>query len=177
MGMSETVLGHALLENALALSNTWIDPDKGIRFAPSWTKSDGSTKGVVPVYAISTFNAPVNYMIAVPAGCRCVFIQPRAYEDWLDKHLSQDGNRLEVDETRLLAFMLLHEAGHISNGDLGEFDGSGSGSLNTDSTADKQREERADAFAVEQVKHALARTKDISAWLNAQHCRSQRTTR
>jgi hypothetical protein len=63
--------------------------------------------------------------------------------------------------------MLLHEAGHVAHGDPGEFDGSDSGALNTDATIEKQREENADAFAVEQLKGATSRMKDTTAWLNA----------
>jgi len=168
MGLTETVLGRSSIEDALAIGNSWMDPAMRVRFVPSWLRQNGNSTDAIPVYAISAINSPPTYMIAVPSGCRCVFIQPRAYEDWLDRHLSHGGMTLEVDKTRLLAFMLLHEAGHISHRDLGEFDGSGAGSLSTQASTEKQREQSADAFAVEQLKGALARTKDITPWLNAQ---------
>src|ERR1700730_13871683 len=81
MGLTETVLGRSLIENALTIANSWIDPSKGIRFAANWVKQDRSSKDIVPIYAISTLNAPATYLIAVPSGCRCIFVQPRAYED------------------------------------------------------------------------------------------------
>ncbi len=68
----------------------------------------------------------------------------------------------------MLGFMLLHEAGHISHGDPGEFDRSGTGSLNTNMTAEKQRETDADSFAVAQLRGAISRTKNYDAWASAQ---------
>jgi hypothetical protein len=168
MGLTETVLGRALVENAVAIANSWTEPTFKVKFIPTWkaSPSTGPTDAV-PVFAISELHAPANYMVAVPAQCRCVFVQPRAYQTWLHNHLSNRGPTLEISEERLLAFMLLHEAGHITHGDPGEFDGSGSGSLNTDMTVEKQREENADTFAVGQLKDAISRTKDITPWLNA----------
>lgn len=169
MGLSETVLGRPLIEKAAAFANSWISPDTGIRFAPSWKITDSQEgKGIVAIYAISDVHAPVTYMVAVPVGCRCVFVQPRAYEGWLQDHLSHTGLTLDVSEDRLLAFMLLHEAGHIVHGDPGQFDGSGTGPLNTGTTLEKTREQSADAFVVEQLKRAIGRTKDTDAWMSAQ---------
>jgi len=168
MGLTETVLGRALVEKSVSLANSWLERGIGIHFMPSWkTPSGTDARDAVPVYAISELHAPANYMVAVPARCHCVFVQPRVYETWLRDHPSHSGLTLEVLEERLLAFMLIHEAGHIAYGDPGQFDSSNSGSLNTDATAEKQREESADAFAVEQLRGALTRTKDTDAWLNA----------
>ena len=168
MGLTETALGRSLVQNAAAIANSWMGPDTQLRFVPAW-QPGGSEKPnlTIPVYAISELHAPASYMVAVPAHCKCVFVQPNAYQAWLKNHLSHRGPNLEISEDRLLAFMLLHEAGHIAHGDPGEFDGTGSGALNTDLTVDKQREQNADEFAVEQLKGASSRMKDTTAWLNA----------
>jgi hypothetical protein len=171
-GLAETALGRSLIEKAVEITNSWIDPEAGIRFAPSWrTLGPEESNDVVRVYSIDVLHAPVTYMVAVPTRCRCVFVQPRAYEKWLQTHLSHNGQTLEVSEERLLAFMLLHEAGHIVHGDPGEFDGSGSGALNTNITIEKEREQNADLFAVQQLKRAMLPAKgakDMGPWLNAQ---------
>jgi hypothetical protein len=170
MGLTETTLGRSLIEKASDFANSWMEPDSGIRFAPAWKAPDPQApKDIVRIYAVSEFHAPATYMVAVPTRCRCVFVEPRVYENWLQNHLSQSGQTLEVSEERLLGFMLLHEAGHIAHGDPGEFDGNGTGVLNTGTTVEKQREQNADSFAVEQLKRAMDRRKDVTAWLNAQY--------
>lgn len=170
IGLTETTLGRSLIEKAADIANSWIDPQVGVHFDPSWKTPDSrQSKDVVLIYAISELRAPSTYMVAVPSHCRCVFVQPHAYENWLRDHMSRNGQRLEVSEERLLGFMLLHEAGHIMHGDPGEFDGSGGGSLNTSTTIEKQREQDADSFAVQQLKHAMERKTDVTAWLNAQY--------
>jgi len=169
MGLTETALDHSLIENAAGFADSWLSPDSGVHFTPSWKigNSQGD-KGNVAIYAIGELHAPRSYMVAVPVGCRCVFIQPRTFEAWLNDHLSHTGLTLEVSEDRLLAFMLLHEAGHIVHGDPGQFDGSGNGPLNTGTTIEKTREQSADAFAVQQLKQAILRTKGTDAWMSAQ---------
>jgi hypothetical protein len=169
MGLTETALGHSLIENAARFANSWLSPESGIHYTPSWkiSKSQGDD-GDVAIYAIGELHAPRTYMVAVPVGCRCVFVQPRAFETWLNDHLSHTGLTLEVSEDRLLAFMLLHESGHIAHGDPGQFDGSGDGPLNASTIIDKTREQNADAFAVQQLKQAIGRTKDTGAWTSAQ---------
>lgn len=169
MGLTETALGHALIEQAAESANSWLEPGSGVRFVPAWKTTEAqSTSNAVPIYAISDVNAPANYMVAVPTRCRCVFVEPRAYETWLYNRVSHTGETLEISEARLLAFMLLHEAGHITHGDPGEFNGSGTGSLNSNVSAEKERELAADSFAVEQLKGAMGRMKDYTPWLNAQ---------
>jgi hypothetical protein len=169
MGLTETALGHALIEHAADFANSWLEPGSEIRFVPVWRASGPqSTNQAVRIYAISDVGAPANYMVSVPTHCRCVFIEPLAYETWLSNHVSHTDPTLEISEPRLLAFMLLHEAGHITHGDPGEFDGNETGSLNSNTTEEKARESSADSFAVEQLKGAMARSKDYTPWINAQ---------
>jgi hypothetical protein len=168
MGVTESALGHLLIERAAMIANSWLDPALKVHFSPHWVSSTSSPgMNSVAIYSISEFHAPANYMVAVPVGCQCVFVEPHLYESWLKQHMSSSGLTLEVDEERLLAFMFLHEAGHIVNRDPGDFDEGSSGSLNLDPTAEKQREQRADAFAVEQLKGAISRTKQTEPWLDA----------
>lgn len=170
IGLTETTLGRALIEKAADIANSWIEPEIGIRFAPSWKTVDPQQqKDIVRIYAISDLHAPATYMVAVPSHCRCVFVQSRAYENWIQNDVSHGGQTLEVSEERLLGFMLLHEAGHVVHGDPGEFDGSTDGSLNTATTVEKQREQNADSFAVEQLRRAMERRRDVTPWLNAQY--------
>lgn len=168
VGLTETALGHPLIEQASAYANSWLDPALNTRFAPSWAAPDPhSQSDSVKIYAISEFHAPANYMVAVPVGCRCVFIEPRVYESWLKDHTPSSGATLEVDPQRLLGFMLLHEAGHIVHHDPGDFGEGVQGTLNLDPTEQKDREQKADAFAVEQLEGAIGRRKQLEPWLAA----------
>ncbi|MGB0063714.1 MAG: hypothetical protein WBP85_04645, partial [Terracidiphilus sp.] len=168
-GLTETALGHTLIEHAAQIADGWLDPALNIHLVPSWKASDASAgSDPVKIYAISEFHAPANYMVAVPVGCRCIFVEPHVYQSWLKDHMSTSGVKLDVDEQRLLAFMFLHEAGHIVNHDPGDFDAGGRGALNLDPTDQKDREQKADAFAVEQLKGAMARRSKTDAWTEAQ---------
>jgi hypothetical protein len=55
----------------------------------------------------------------------------------------------------VLAIMLLHECGHLHNGDSGSF-GDDASKLNIDATATKDREMRADQFAADRLRAAKA---------------------
>jgi hypothetical protein len=168
MGLTETALGHPLIERSATIANSWLDPALKTHFTPNWKGPDSLAGGdPVTIYSISEFRAPANYRVAVPVGCLCVFVEPHVFESWLRQHMSSSGITLEVNEERLLAFMLLHEAGHIVDGDPGDFDEGGVGNLNLSPTVKKEREQKADAFAVEQLKGAISRTKEIGPWLDA----------
>jgi len=85
-------------------------------------------------------------VIWVPQGCRCVYIQSSAIRRWLDRVRFADGYGDPFDEHYVLAFMLLHEMGHIAYGDGGRYlDDDASGANMNDSKA-KRAESTADAL-------------------------------
>lgn len=80
--------------------------------------------------------------------------------EWLKEQTGTGPGLLTIDLRDVLAYMLLHEAGHIAHGDLNSSnafdDGSGSGKFNLDSTAQKNRENAADHFAADAIASGIA---------------------
>ena len=167
MGLLETTNGRQLADAAVRLTNSLRGPDATVILRTSWNadKPNGGHQ-VATVYLVNAAGAPPLYMVVVPSDCGCVFIQPQRYAAWVEQHSTALSQMLEVSPENVLAFMLLHEVGHIANGDRGEFNEDANGNS---SSSSKEREERADAFAVDALAAAVKRTKDSSAWLNAEN--------
>jgi len=94
-----------------------------------------------------------------------------AFESNLRKLFSSEGdNGLDLDVQLLLTFALLHEAGHIANGDAGALAPSDllmtGGELRGASEA-KNRELRADVFAVELIKASALPGTESNAYSTA----------
>ncbi|TWU43655.1 hypothetical protein Poly51_62340 [Rubripirellula tenax] len=84
------------------------------------------------------------------------------HEFGLEQMFRADNADSEPDSSSL-AFILLHELGHISNGDAGvcEVFSVGSAEPNRTSTMQKERELQADLFAAEQIRIGLSQTSDL----------------
>ena len=76
---------------------------------------------------------------------------------------------LAVEPRDIIAFMLLHELGHIEHGDPGQVEtANGEAAINLDKTDQKRQEEAADQFAVDQVAAAGSDTNAAIGWLGSQ---------
>lgn len=167
MGLFETTNGRELTDRAVTQANLLLGPDAKITLRTSWTpEKPGNGNPTATIYLVNATGAPPLYMVVVPSDCSCILVQPQRYTAWIEQHSASLSSMLPVESENVLAFMLLHEVGHILNGDHGEFTDQG-GERNTSLT--KEREERADSFAVEQLLAAAKRTKDTGAWLTAMH--------
>jgi hypothetical protein len=167
MGLLETTNGRELADRTVTLANSLLGPDAKITLRTSWTAENPGARQVATVYLVNTAGAPALYMVVVPSDCGCIFIQPQRYAAWVTQYSTTLSSMLPISSENVLVFMLLHEIGHIVNRDRGEFvepAGENSSGLST-----KEREERADSFAVLHLMAAAKRTKDTDAWLNAMH--------
>jgi hypothetical protein len=158
LGLSETVLGRPLVEDAMRAANAILGGRVPYRLTGSWeSTAKDPTLTTVPVYLVDRASVPAVYAVMVPDACRCVFVQTDSFRAWLDTHTkSLEGAMLSIEPSSALTFMLLHEVGHIAHHDPGQFEAeSGIRALNLDVTTQKEREAAADAFAAEQVEAAM----------------------
>lgn len=123
-----------------------------MKLAPAWL---AVPTGAVPVYSVASPTLSALTPAAVPRGCQCVFISPTALNAWLKAH-STGTARFELDASRVLAFMLLHEAGHLKQGNpAADFTNGAVSQLNVDPTRAKANEEEADEFAADLIRKAM----------------------
>lgn len=90
--------------------------------------------------------------------CQCVVVRVGTLASWSMLHMGTNSALISYDREAFLAYMLLHEAGHIINdGRFGENAATVrvSSSFNRDPTLQKEREVAADTYAAETVKEAL----------------------
>jgi hypothetical protein len=157
-GLAESPVDHPLLAFAIDTVGTTLGKDAKVALGPGW-KPNG-VKGTIPVYAVSGNGLGALEIMSTYGECGCVLVQASALSNWLKEHVGSSDALLSVDPRFLLAYMLLHEAGHISNNetepDLPSAVTSPSRSpFNRDPTAQKEREQRADTFAADAIKTAL----------------------
>ncbi len=110
-GYAETTEDRQLVTESISKSNAVLS-GSSFQLVASWLPhpSDGVS---VPVYLIR--NDPAD-MIFVPRNCFCVVIVPQTLSGWLATN-SADPNDLAIADNAILAFMLLHEVGHLAHHD------------------------------------------------------------
>jgi hypothetical protein len=169
LGLLETALGRPLVARAIAAANAIMGTRTTLRLAGSWQPSaDSHDQILVRVYLIDSGAAPSVYSVMVPDSCRCIFVQPTAFDAWMKDHAEALPQMLTISADAVLTFMLLHEVGHVVHGDPGQFEEvTGAAAINVDQTAQKDRESAADQFAVAHVAAALDDGKAIDGWLAA----------
>lgn len=149
--LERTSAEQALVETAATAANSVLESVDG-----GWAFEFGGVTSTVPspvpIVLLSNRNLSPNVdVIDVPEGCRCVLIQASAIRKWLEDARDANGFGDPFDETFALAFMLLHEMGHIAEEDYVDHEGK----PDPDGKIAKQREERADAFAEKALRAAL----------------------
>jgi hypothetical protein len=128
-------------------------------FALGWTPK--ALKAAVPVYAVTSSGLGKLEIMVTYRECGCVIVNAEALSAWLRQHTGASDALLSIEPRYLFAYMLLHELGHLRLDDT-LLEGSAAGentrndSLNRDATVQKERELRADAFAAQAIKAALA---------------------
>jgi hypothetical protein len=102
----------------------------------------------------------------VPYDCNCVFVQPEIFEKRLSSYSNASPAMLRVDKGEALAFMLLHEVGHLAHGDPGKYqDRAKTHNYNFDLTDQKEIESSADRFAAESLIAASADKAHFATWM------------
>jgi hypothetical protein len=139
-----------LVEDAIERTNAILQDSVPIRLQAGWRHSDAPDR--VPVYLIGSYNVGRDQKVWIPEGERFVLINQPALIDFLG------GVTKRENFSSVLAVILLHEIGHVVNGDVGSYIGGeplSKETLNSQSTPSKNRELAADRFAASQLKQAM----------------------
>lgn len=122
---------------------------KFYRLNPSWGQFNPPAKWPYITLMTGKIKAGASASPATALrNCRCVVVDMVAYRQWLLRLVGESNFKDFKDEPEnILVFMLLHEVGHIKNGDaVGRFD-SFLDQLSNERNLDKDRELAADGFA------------------------------
>lgn len=141
----------------------------GIRLVNGWQKETAASgKGMeIPVYLIHSQRAAASLTqtlawIRVPEGRAAILIEEEAMDEALNgAKAAGSETTLAIKGEECLAVMLLHEAGHIANGDYGAFTEAvpvDLSSFNLHENVEKSREFKADAFAAQALGAAMKDT-------------------
>jgi hypothetical protein len=166
-GYRQTTEGRPLVEAASKAANAVLSSSSSFRLKPSWSAgaTDDQAPSDIELFIIAA--TPKPFVIQVPfRSCRCIFIQEEAFRKSIDRYARDSKRTSEIDPSRLLAFMLLHEVGHQQEGHPGYMDRESPG-LNFDDNEIKTRERAADEFAARALIAASKDTNRIDAFLRA----------
>ena len=154
------------VEQAVNLANQVLEPSGATHFAVSWKMRAAAT---IPVTIVDGDRLPPQHIVFVPDGEEAVVINSDQLPTLLKYFESGSELASKVRTEDVLAFCLLHEAGHIRFGDHGSFVDGGelskadivSIALSKDSVrsreiVSKNHELRADLFAVDAIEGAQA---------------------
>ncbi|MBY5416419.1 hypothetical protein [Rhizobium leguminosarum] len=170
-GYVETVQGRELVEQAARKASSVLGSRKPLVLAGAW--QDGAASAAanrITISLIAPEQVPKRLFVFVPSsGCACIFIQPQALTAWLDRYVTAlPDQMLSIDYADALAFMLLHEVGHVEHGDAGLFEAVTVAPAHFDNSDETKKEEEADRFAVDAIVAAAEPTgKDVSGFLAA----------
>ena len=167
-GLSHTTQDEPLVRAAITRANAVLSaarPDLS-RLSYQAALTPASSRAV-PVYLIVASASAVSTPAAVPQGCVCVFVNPSLLGLWVKTHSSGAG-RQTLDASYLLAFMLLHEVGHLAQGSSGgKFADGELSQLNIEPSLAKASEEDADEFVANLIRAEAKPSAPSDAFLAA----------
>jgi len=128
-----------------------LGPSAPVSLTPGW--GEMRNRQSIRVFAVTPQGLSKRDAMTSYQRCNCVVAQVGRITEWLKEQTGTGSGLLTIDLRDVLAYMLLHEAGHIAHGDMnaGFDDGSGGGEFNLDATAQKDREIAADRFAADAI--------------------------
>jgi hypothetical protein len=153
-GLVESSVDHPALGEAVQMANVVLGP-KSTKFAAGW--SGAGDRKVILVYAATPMGLGKNEVVTSFPQCQCVVVQVGRMQEWLKLQSGSNSAQLSIETKTLLAYMLLHEMGHITHGDIVSSEGDGQGAstslskYNLDPTAQKAKEVDADQFAAKSI--------------------------
>ncbi|MER2266109.1 hypothetical protein [Methylobacterium oxalidis] len=148
---------QALVASAIETAERVLAGRGGILLVPGWSRS--SSRAAVSVHAVRRDGLGRLELVATYEECRCIIVNAAALTGWTRAVTGSGGSLLTVEPRSLLAYMLLHEAGHVVEDERTRHQPSPAtapASLNRDLTVQKEREQRADAFAAAAIRAALS---------------------
>ncbi|GAB7551885.1 hypothetical protein NRB_13850 [Novosphingobium sp. 11B] len=159
LGLAEAPTEHVIAGAAIRKAATILGPDAKIKLYPGWR---GRKRGVA-IYTLTSDSLAASEVIGTYDECGCILLSNARLEAWLVGEMGTGIGRLDIDRTSLLTYMLLHEAGHVAQGNtpcgLALSGGAASATvdarLNMTDTAQKVCERAADRYASEAVRAAL----------------------
>ena len=157
-GLTEAATERATASAAIKLANSVLGSGAAIHLAEGWR---GAGTGV-PVYTITGDGLAKREVIGTYQECECVLMTVAGLRSWLASATGSGAGRLDIDESALIAYMLLHEAGHVAQGRtpcgmIGTPPDSVAAGSNLTPTEQKACEMKADTFAATAIRAALAR--------------------
>lgn len=173
-GLRHTRTDRSTVEQAVNVANRLL-ATPGYRIDTSWAPSSAGASDVtsIPLFSIETKPDAPSTPAAVPKHCSCIFVDPRALRAWLKTSSSSSG-KLALDPAHTLAFMLLHEVGHINQRTSGMVYENGSLSqLNVAPSVAKNHEDNADDFAASLVRETSLRRPVSDASISATRVASE----
>jgi hypothetical protein len=168
MGFKPTSLHRSLVESSVSLTNDILGHRSRFRIAGNWQSAPANVgpSDIIMLYLVSASPKGDDFNIMVPFDCSCIFVQPKIFEDRLSTYSNASPQMLKVDENYALAFMLLHEVGHIEHGDPGKYeDRHKRRDYNFDQTDQKKAESLADKFAADLLVEAADDKMDFKGWI------------
>ncbi len=111
-GITDSPGDHPIVGRAVATTSTVLGTQSTVRISAGWTENN--SKASFNVYAAMPTGFGQNEIMASYEECACIVVQKAALSGWLKTHLGTNDVLLGMDTQNLLAYMLLHEAGHIS---------------------------------------------------------------
>lgn len=158
-GLVEAPVDHPTLLSSIRIARLMLGPSAPVNVVAGWNA--GADASSLRVFAAAPDGLADSEVMRSDAWCRCVIAQAGAMTRWLQLQTSQEEERLDVDTHDLLAYMLLHEVGHLVHGDSPErvetrASPNNRPGFNLDATAQKDREVAADRYAAGAIAAAMA---------------------
>lgn len=152
-GLVQSPVDRPTLQSSIQTADLILGSSAPVRLAPGWNQSH--MRESIRVFAVTSQGLSKREAMTSYQRCNCVVAQVGRVTEWLKEETGTGSVLLTIDLRDLLAYMLLHEAGHLANGDLKTInafdDSSGGGKFNVDPTAQKDRENAADHFAADAI--------------------------
>jgi hypothetical protein len=156
-GLVESPVDHPRLPTSINMAETILGTGASVKLVAGWKPAQNSD---IRVFAVAPEGFSDRELMSSYAECRCVDAKVGGVVPWLEKSMGNGNTLLDVDVANLVAYMLLHETGHIVHGDSLDNRKDSSGisskrsSLNLEPTAEKDREIAADRFAADAIRTA-----------------------
>ena len=140
-GLVESTVDRPTLQAAIQTADLVLGPSAAVRLDSGWSGS--GTGQPTRVYAVTPQGLSKSDAMTSYQQCHCVVAQVGRVTEWLKEQIGTGSGLLTIDLRDVLAYMLLHEAGHIAHGDLNTgnaFDDGDGRQFNLQSTTQKIRE-------------------------------------
>lgn len=168
MDFKETVDGRALAQRSTALANDIMRSVSSLRVIGSWQPKPPNSDDaeLVRVYLVAPTSNNDDFSVMVPYNCNCIFVQPAVFEKRVSPYAKASPTMMAIDHGEALAFMILHEMGHIERGDPGKYQSKlKPHSYNFDRTDQKEVERLADKFAADGLVAAANDKANFAGWM------------